>query len=61
MVSADLSGIEKAPGHPVRLLMIVRMCLFPDVDVCIQLPSLWQFFQKASLVYLSFVGDMTEP
>ena len=33
VVSADLSGIGNASGHPVWWSMIVRMCLFPDVDV----------------------------
>ena len=33
MVSADLSGVGKASGHPVRWSIIVRMCLFPDVEV----------------------------
>ena len=30
MVSADLSGIGNASGHPVRWSIIVRMCLLPD-------------------------------
>ena len=33
MVLADLSGIGKASGHPVRWSIIVRMCLLPDVDI----------------------------
>ena len=33
MVSADLSGIGNASGHPVRWSIIVRMCLLPDVEV----------------------------
>ena len=33
MVSADLSGIVNASGHPVRWSIIVRMCLLPDVEV----------------------------
>ena len=33
IVSADLSGIGKASCHPVRWSIIVKMCLFPDVDV----------------------------
>ena len=33
IVSADLSGIGNASGHPVRWSMIVNMCLLPDVDV----------------------------
>ena len=33
IVSADLSGIGNASDHPVKLSMMVRMCLFPDVDV----------------------------
>ena len=33
MVSADLSGIGKASGHPVRWCIIVRTCLLADVEV----------------------------
>ena len=33
IVSADLSGMRNASGHPVRWSIIVSMCLFPDVDV----------------------------
>ena len=33
IVSADLSGIGNASGHPVKWSIMVRMCLFPDVDV----------------------------
>ena len=33
MLSADLSGIGKASGHPVRWSIIVRMCLLHDVEV----------------------------
>ena len=33
IVSADLSGIGNASGHPVKWLMVVRICLLPDVDV----------------------------
>ena len=33
IVSADLSVIGNASGHPVRWSIIVSMCLFPDVDV----------------------------
>ena len=33
MVSANLSGIGNASGHPVRWSIIVRMCLLPDVEV----------------------------
>ena len=33
IVSADLSGIGNASGHPVRWSIIVKMCLLPDVDV----------------------------
>ena len=33
IVSADLSGIGNASGHPVRWSMIVSMCLLPYVDV----------------------------
>ena len=33
MVSADLSHIGNASGHPVRWSIMVKMCLFPDVEV----------------------------
>ena len=33
IVSADLSGIGNASGHPVKWSVIVRMCLLPDVEV----------------------------
>ena len=33
IVSADLSGIGNASGHPVRWSIIVNMCLLLDVDV----------------------------
>ena len=33
IVSADLSGIENVSGHPIKWSMMVRICLFPDVDV----------------------------
>ena len=33
MVSANLSGIWKAYGHPVRWSIIVMMCILPHVDV----------------------------
>ena len=33
IVSAVLSGMEYASGHPVRWSIIVKKCLFPDVDV----------------------------
>ena len=33
LVSADLSGIGNASCHPVKWSMMVRICLFPDVDV----------------------------
>ena len=32
---ADLLGMGNASGHPVRWSMMVKMCLFPDVDVSI--------------------------
>ena len=41
MVSADLSGIGKDSSHPVRWSVIVRMCLLPDMDISLTLPSLW--------------------
>ena len=33
IVSADLSGIGNASGHLVKWSMMVRVCLFPNVDV----------------------------
>ena len=33
IVSAVLSGMSYASGHPVRWSIIVKICLFPDVDV----------------------------
>ena len=33
MVSADLSGMGKASGHPMRWSMTVKMCLLPEVEV----------------------------
>ena len=33
IVSADLLGMGNASGHPVRWSIIMRMCLFPEVDV----------------------------
>ena len=33
IVSADFSGMGNASGYPVRWSIIVRMCLFPEVDV----------------------------
>ena len=33
MVSADLSGMGKASGQPVRWSIMVNMCLLPEVDV----------------------------
>ena len=31
--SVDLSDMGNASGHPVRWAMMVKMCLFTDVDV----------------------------
>ena len=33
MVSADLTGMGKASGHPVRRSIMVRMCLLPELEV----------------------------
>ena len=33
IVSAVLSGIGYAYGHPVRWCIMIKICLFPDVDV----------------------------
>ena len=33
IVSADLSGIGNASGHPVRWSIMVKMCLLPEVNV----------------------------
>ena len=32
-MSADLLGMGNASGQPVRWSMMVKMCLFPEVDV----------------------------
>ena len=32
-VPAGLSSMVKASGHPVRLSMMVRICLLPEVEV----------------------------
>ena len=32
-VSADLSGMGKASGHPLRWLMMVKICLLPELEV----------------------------
>ena len=32
-MSVDLSGMGNASGQPVRWSMMVKMCLFPEVDV----------------------------
>ena len=37
IVSADLSGMGNASSHPVRWSMILRMCLFPEVDVSLSI------------------------
>ena len=33
MVSADLLGMVKTSSHPVRWLIMVRICLLPEVEV----------------------------
>ena len=33
MVYADLSGMEKASGNPVRLSVMVRICFLPEAEV----------------------------
>ena len=33
IVSAVLSGMGYASGHPVRWSILVKICLFPDIDV----------------------------
>ena len=33
MISADLSGIGNASGHPVRWSIMVRICLLPELEV----------------------------
>ena len=52
MVSADLSGIGKASGHPVRWSIIVKMRVLPDVEV---------LYQMIHLVSQSSVVDTAEP
>ena len=46
---ADLSGVAKASGHPVRLSIIVRICLLPELEVL----HLWQFYWMVCLESLS--------
>ena len=33
IVLADLSGIGNVSGHPFKWSIMVRVCLFPDVEV----------------------------
>ena len=33
MVSVGLSGMGNASGHPVRWSIMVKICLFPELDV----------------------------
>ena len=51
IVSADLSGM----GNPVRWLIIVRMCLFPEIDVSHSITKLIAICQMICLGSLSFV------
>ena len=60
MVSADLSGIGNASGHPVRWSIIVRMCLLPDVEVSPSVTNQWLFYQMVYLVSQSSVVDTVE-
>ena len=60
IVLADLSGIGNASGHPVKWSIMVRMCLFPDVEVSHQKPNLLQSYQKAYQVFSSFEGGNFE-
>ena len=60
IVLADLSGIWNAPGHPVKWSIMVRICLFPDVDVSHSVTSLLQFCQKVYQESLSFEGGNFE-
>ena len=53
IMSADLSGIENASGHPVKWSMMVRVCLFPDVNVSHSVIRLLQFCQKVCWESLS--------
>ena len=55
MVPADLSGMGKASGHPVRWSIEVRMCLFHTLW-----QNLWQSYQKGILEFLSSVEGKLE-
>ena len=60
MVSADLSGMGKASGQPVRWSIMVKMCLLPEVDVGNQWLNLWRFYQMVCQGFLSFARDTVE-
>ena len=51
IVSAVLSGMGYASGHPVTWSIIVKICLFPDVDV---LHSVMRFIAILSMVCQGF-------
>ena len=51
IVSADLSGMGNASGHPVRWSIIVNMCLLPDVDVSHSVTRSTAIFIKQSIWY----------
>ena len=50
MVSADLSGMGNAFGHPVRWSIMVKICLFPEVYVS-HSDKIDSYFIKWSICY----------
>ena len=61
MVSADLSGIGNASGHPFGWSIMVRMCFCLNLRFHILWPNLWQFCQKDILEFLSSGEGKPEP
>ena len=49
IVSADLSGMGNASGHPLRWSIIVSMCLLPEVDVFTLCDKINSYFIKWSI------------
>ena len=57
IVSADLSSIGNASGHPVKRSIFVRIFLFPDADVSHSVTSSIAIFQKVYQESLSSEVD----
>ena len=53
IASADLSGMGNASGHPVKRSIIVKMCLFPDVEVSHSVTKSMANFIKWPIWYFS--------